>query len=118
MLEKTSEIHRENQKYSHSAYSQPSFLFFHGDSVKKSCEGTLQGDPETPALSSVSIQDLIDSLDSKLNLWYMDDENLSDDHRTVLKDLKNIVQVEKILGLKTKPTKCENFFLGDITDKR
>ena len=61
MLEKTFEIHPEVYKYSHSAYSQPSFLFFYGDSVIKSCERTQQGDPESLVLFSDSIQDLIDS---------------------------------------------------------
>ena len=111
MLEKTFEIHPEVYKYSHSAYSQPSFRFY-GDSVIKSCEGTQQGDPESPALFSESIQDLIDSLESKINLWYLDDGNLSDDYRTVLKDLNIIVEAEKTLGLKLKPTKCEIFSEG------
>ena len=88
MLEKTYEIHPGFYKYSHSAYSRPSFLFFYGDSVIKSCEGNQQGDPESPALFSDSIQDLIDSLESKINLWYLDNGNSSDDYRTVLKDLK------------------------------
>ena len=68
MLGKVFEIHPEVHKYSHSAYSQPSFLFFCGDSVMTSCEGTQQGDPESPVLFSDSIQDLIDSLESKINL--------------------------------------------------
>ena len=87
MLEIVFEIHPEVYTYSHSAYSQPSFLFY-GDSVFKSCEGTKQGNPESPALFSDSNQDLIDSLESKINLWYLDDGNLSDDYRTFLKDLK------------------------------
>ena len=70
MLEKVFEIHPEVYKYSHSAYSQPSFLFY-GDSVIKFCEGTQEGDPESPALFSGSIQNLIDSLESKINLWYL-----------------------------------------------
>ena len=110
MLEKVFEIHPEVYKYSHSAYSQPSFLFY-GDSVIKSCEGTQQGDPESPALFSDSIQDLIDSLESKINLWYLDDGTLSDDYRNVLKDLKKIVEAERKLGLKIKPTNCEIFSL-------
>ena len=108
MLEKVFEMHPEVYKYSHLAYSQPGFLFY-GNSVIKSCEGTQQGDPEPPALFSDSIQDLIDSLESKINLWYPDDGSLSDDHRTVLKDLKKIVEAERTLGLKIKPTKCEFF---------
>ena len=46
------------------------------------------------------------------------DGKLSDDYRTVLKDLKKIVEAERTLGLKIKPTKCEIFFPGDITEKR
>ena len=88
MLEKTFEIHPEVNKYSHWAYSQPSFLFY-GYSVIKSCESTQERDLESPALFSDSIQDLIDSLQSKLNLCYLDDGYLSDDYRTVLKGLKN-----------------------------
>ena len=72
MPEKISETHHEDYKYSHSAYSKPSFLFFYGDSVIKSCEGTQQGYPESPVLFSDSIQDLIDSLVSKTNLWYLE----------------------------------------------
>ena len=87
------------------------FFFFYGDSVIKSCEGTQQGDPDSPALFSDSIQDLIDSLESKTNLWYLVDGKLSDDCRTVLKDLKKIVEAERTLGLKIKPTKCKNFSL-------
>ena len=106
MLEKTFELHPEVYKYSHSAYSQPSFLFY-DDPVIKSFEGTQQvDDAESPALFLDSIQDLIDSLESKINLWYLDDGNLGDDCRTVLKDLK------KTLRLKIIPTKCKYFSLG------
>ena len=55
----------------------PSFLFY-DDSAIKSCEGTQQGDPESPALFSDPNQDLIDSLESKTNLWYLDVGYLSD----------------------------------------
>ena len=96
MLEKTFEKHPEVYKYSQSAYSQPSFLFY-GDSVIKSCEGDQHGDPESPALFSDSIQDLIDSLESKINLWYLGNGNISDDYRTVLKEIRKIVEGEKTL---------------------
>ena len=103
MLEKTFEKHHEVYKDSQSVYSQPSFLFYK-DSVIKSGERTQQGD-----LFSDSIQDLIDSLESKINLWYLDDGNLSDDYRTVLKDLKKIFEAEKTLGLKSIPTESDFF---------
>ena len=70
-------------------------LFFYSDSVIKSYEGTQQEDSEYPTLFSDSIQNLIDSLESKINLWYLDDVNISNDYRTVLKDLKKIVGAEK-----------------------
>ena len=97
MLKKSFEIHPEIYKY-----SQPSFLLY-GDSVIKSSEGTQQGNPESPVLLWNSIQDLLDNLESKINLWYLDDGNLSDDYRTIL---KKIIEAEKTLGLKIKPTKC------------
>ena len=53
-----------------------------------------------------------------MNLWYLDDGNLSDDYRISLKALEKIVGAEKTLGLKIKPTKCEIDFLGDINEKR
>ena len=89
MLQKFLEIHPEVYKYSHSAYIQPSFLLY-GDSVIKFCQGTQQGDPESKALFSDSIQDLIDSLESKKNLRYLANGNLGDDYRTVLKHIKKI----------------------------
>ena len=58
MPEKTFEIHPKLYKYSHLAYSQPSFHFFYCDSVIKE---TKQGDLESPALFSDSIQDIFDS---------------------------------------------------------
>ena len=116
MLEKVFETHPEVYKYSHSAYSQPRFLFY-GDSVIKSCEGTQQGDPESPALFLDSIQDLVDSLVSKLNLWYLDDGNLSDDYRTVLKDLKKLLKRKERWDSKLNPRNVKFFSPGDITEK-
>ena len=110
MLGKIFEIHPEVYKYSHSAYSQPSFLFY-GDSVNKSCEGTQQGDPESPVLFSDYIQDLNDSLVSKTNLWYLDDGNLCDDYRTVLKDLKKLLKRKERFDSKLNPRSVKFFSL-------
>ena len=79
-------------KSTHTQRTVNQVFFYYSDSVIKSCEGTQQGDPETPALFSDSIQGLIDSMESKINVWYLDDGNLSDDYRTVLKDLEKIVE--------------------------
>ena len=87
------------------------FFFFYRDSVIKSCscEVTQEGDTESPALFSDSIRDLIDSLESKINLWYLDDGNLGDDNRNVLKDLKKTVEAQKGWDSKLNPQNV-NFF--------
>ena len=66
------------------------------------------------------VHDLIDSLGSNINFWYLDGGNLSDDYRTVMKNLKKTVQAEKTLGLKIEPMKCEivSLMASLINDKR
>ena len=109
MLEKVFEIHPEVHKYSHSAYSQPSFLFY---SVIQ--ESNLVKGPSKEILSlqlclRTSIQDLIDSLESKRSLWYLDDGKFSDDYRNVLKDLKKLLKLKERWDSKLKPRNV-NFF--------
>ena len=67
MLQKTFEMHPEVNKYSHSAYGQPTFLLY-SDSIVKFCEGTQQEDFQSPASYSDSFQDLNEGLDSKIYL--------------------------------------------------
>ena len=88
MVEKLFKRHPEIYKYSHSAYSQPRFLFY-GDSNIKLCGGIQQGHTESSTSSSDSIQNLIDNLDPKMNLWYLDDGNLGDDYRILFKSSQN-----------------------------
>ena len=102
MMEKTLEIHADVYKYSHVAYSLPNFLFY-CDSILKSCERTQQRDRESSALFPDSTQDLIDSLESKINIWYLDNGNSSDDYRTVLKDLKKLLKRKKRWDSKSNP---------------
>ena len=100
MLEKNFGIYPEVYKYSHSAYSQSSILLY-GDSLIKSCEGTQQGDPESPALFSDSIQDLIDSLQTnwKRNIknWKKLIELLKNQMLTMVLMLKNCFNLPKML---------------------
>ena len=42
-------------------------------------EGTQQGDPEAPPLFAEAIQTLAKKLESKINVWYLDDGNLAYD---------------------------------------
>ena len=80
----------------------------------KSSEVTQQGDPESPALFSDSIHDLIDSLEWKMNLWYLDDGNLSDDYRTVFKRSQKFVEAEKRWDSKLNPRNANFFWVTSL----
>ena len=56
-------------------------------------------------------------MESKINLWDLGIENLSDGFRTLLKDLKKLLKLEKRWDSKFN-LRNVNFFLGDITGKR
>ena len=75
-------------------------------------DGTQQGNPEVPPLSAETIQTLVKQLESKINIWYLDEGNLADDYKVVLRDLKNILKSEQIYGLSLNTEKCELCFLG------
>ena len=65
----------ELYNYTHCAYGKPSYLF-NGSSVIISEDGTQQGDPEAPPLFVETIHTLVKQLESKINIWYLDDGNL------------------------------------------
>ena len=104
----------ELYNYTHCAYAKPSYLFY-GSSVIMSEDGTQQGDPEAPPLFAETIHTLVKQLESKINIWYLDDGNLADDYKVVLRDLKNILKSEQIYGLSLNTEKCELCFLGPTT---
>ena len=74
--------------------------------------GTQQGDPEAPTFFAETLQTLVKHLESKINIWYLDDGNLADDYKIVLRDLKNILKLEQIYGLSLNTEKCQLCFLG------
>ena len=96
----------ELYNYTHCAYGKPSYLFY-GMSVIMSEDGTQQGDPEAPTLFAETIHTLVKQLESKINIWYLDDGNLAEDYRVVLWDLKNFLKSEQIYGLSLNTEKCE-----------
>jgi hypothetical protein len=59
--------------YLYQCYRNPSTLFF-GDHLISSSVGAQQG----PMIFSLAIQPIIFSLDSQLNIWYLDDGTLAD----------------------------------------
>ena len=57
-------------------------------------------------------------MESKINLWYLDDGNLSDDYRTLVKELKKLLKLKKRWDSKLNPRTEKFFDGGDITEKR
>ena len=116
MLENISEKYLRLKNFAFSAYSQPSYLFF-GSHILNSDEGAQQGDSEGPPIFCDTINDMIHSLTSALNFWYLDDGNLADKFRVVFEDLKLVIERARMLGLKVKPSKCELTFLGSPSEE-
>ena len=73
-------------------------------------DGTQQGDPEAPPLFAETIQTPVKQLESKINIMYLDDGNLADDYKVVLRDLKNILKSKQINGLSLNTEKRELCF--------
>jgi hypothetical protein len=57
--------------YLYQCYRNPATLFF-GNHLISSSVGAQQGDPCGPMIFSIAIQPIILSLDSELNIWYLD----------------------------------------------
>jgi len=85
-------LHRHDMLYTfcYSAYSHPSTLFY-GSYIISSEEGPQQGNPLSPLLFSNTIQPLLSSLSSELNLGYLDDVTLAGPADTVASDVADIV---------------------------
>ena len=92
--------------YCHSAYSNPSVLYY-GQFVIMSQEGPQQGDPLGPLLFCNTIHPLIESLSSALRLGYMDDVTLGGSQEAVARDVQRIMNDGKDLGLNLNVSKCE-----------
>jgi len=92
--------------YCHSAYSQSSILFY-GPYTISSEEGPQQGDPVGPLLFCNTIQPMLTSLKSQLNLGFLDDVSLGGPVNTVAADVAQIAKVGGEMGLHLNASKCE-----------
>jgi hypothetical protein len=100
--------------YLYQCYRNPSTLFF-GDHLISSSVGVQQGYPCGPMIFSLAIQPIILSLDSQLNIWYLDDGTLAE---VVLSDFKKviIINLSRKFGLELNFEKCEIFCCSGDTD--
>ncbi|XP_073948774.1 LOW QUALITY PROTEIN: uncharacterized protein [Choristoneura fumiferana] len=103
-------------KFLWQCYSSPSKLSYKNE-VLASSVGCQQGDPLGPAIFSLAIHPIIKDLNSKLNVWYLDDGTLGGEAISVLEDLRKInIDMEKI-GLSLNFSKCELFITDSCPDK-
>lgn len=103
--------------YLWQCYRAPSKLLF-GDKIIESSTGCQQGDPLGPAIFSLAIHPIITNLNSKFNMWYLDDGSLGGDAETVLQDLQLIMDKFAEIGLSLNFTKCEIFLPDHLLPDR
>jgi hypothetical protein len=101
--------------YLYQCYRNPSTLFF-GNHLISSSVGAQQGDPCGPMIFSLAIQPIILSLDSQMNIWYLDDGTLADYPEVVLSDFKKVINLSQEIGLELNFNKCEIFCCSEDTD--
>merc|ERR1712020_54115 len=97
--------------YVHQCYDHITNLRF-GSEILDSSEGVQQGDPLGPFLFSLGIQEIVSSMESELNVWYLDDGTLGGDTNTVFNDLQKIKDATNTHGLEINPGKCELFIIS------
>ena len=109
MLKKVRTLVPEIYPFVYQCYASSSSLFFGENYTIQSQEGVQQGDPLGPFLFSLATMDLVNSCQSELKIFYLDDGTLGGDLETVLNDYKSIQASATSLGLEVNPTKCELF---------
>jgi hypothetical protein len=101
--------------YLYQCYRNPSTLFF-GDHLISFSDGAQQGDPCGPMIFSLAIQPIILSLDSQLNICYLNDGTLADYPEVVLSDFKKVNNLSRKIGLELSFSKCKIFCCSGDTD--
>ena len=69
--------------------------------------GVQQGDPLGPLLFSLAINDIVSSMKSNFNLWYLDDATIVEDQRSVCDDKQRCSCMLADIGLFLNPSKSE-----------
>ncbi|XP_052757454.1 uncharacterized protein LOC128202180 [Galleria mellonella] len=97
-------------------YSEPTKLMYLNNTLL-SAVGCQQGDPLGPAIFSLGINPIIRLLNSKFNVWYLDDGTLGGSVNTVFDDLHILIQEFEHIGLELNFSKCELFIPDSLSNK-
>lgn len=103
-------------------YADPTKLMYRHHELSSEV-GCQQGDPLGPAIFSLALNPIIQNLQSKFNVWYLDDGTLGGNIDTVLSDLSTLKTNFESIGLDLNYNKCElyihdtSFNHLDITNK-
>lgn len=115
LLSEVSNIIPDYFHFIKQSYLEPSLLSFN-DRIILSQRGVQQGDPLGPALFSLTLHPIINSLKSDLNLWYLDDGTLCGDKDTVLNDFNFIIKNCERVGLEINFKKCEVSMISPVNN--
>ena len=88
------------------AYKDSTPLFI-GKNIISSETGVQQGDPLGSLCFALGIDPVIQSLKSRINMWYLDDGTLAGPLTQVLEDAKTMITKFAALGLTLNSNKCE-----------
>ena len=90
----------------HLSYAEHSPLVA-SDSIIMSQSGVQQGDPLGPLLFSLGVDEIVRSIQSPLNFWYLDDATIGGPVDSVLADLQKVIPALSQIGLDVNPSKSE-----------
>ena len=94
-------------------YGEPTPLLIGGQTIA-SCSGVQQGDPLGPAAFALALDPVIRTMQSPLNVWYLDDGTIGGPAEQVAADLAVLAEVLPTIGLELNTKKCEVAFSGPV----
>ena len=92
------------------SYHAPTPLFYNTSFIS-SKNGVQQGDPLGALLFSLAIDPIIQSAESPINIWYLDDGTLAGPADQVINTILTLIPMFKAIGLDFNTSKCEVSFL-------